>query len=108
MKLKLQEGSGGNQGNLMEVEVTSKININKSIVTLVTLVTSIISRACEGEKNICDIYKIFLSGTPLLCKIEVTKVNEVTRHLMIAVFWLPLLCKSYLWLPLLFGLEAST
>ena len=106
MKLKLQGGSRGNQGNLMGIEVTSKININKSIVTLVTLVTSIISRACEGAKNI-SIHVIALSDTPLLCKIEVTKVTEVTRHLMIAVFWLPLLCKSYLWLPLSFCLEAS-
>jgi hypothetical protein len=87
----------------MGIEVTSKININKSIVTLVT---SIISRACEGAKNI-SIHVIALSDTPLLCKIEVTKVTEVTRHLMIAVFWLPLLCKSYLWLPLPFSLEVS-
>ena len=107
MKLKLQGGSRGNQGNLMGVEVTSKININKSIVTLVTLVTSIIHRACRGEKTLCNIYKIFLSGIPLLCKIEVTEVTGVTRHLVIAVFWLPLLCKSYLWLPLPFNLEAS-
>jgi hypothetical protein len=87
----------------MGIEVTSKININKSIVTLVT---SIISRACEGAKNI-SIHVIALSDTPLLCKIEVTKVTEVTRHLMIAIFWLPLLCKSYLWLPLPFSLEVS-
>ena len=106
MKLNLQGGSKGNQGNLMGVEVTSKININKSIVTLVTLVTSIISRACEGAKN-TSVRVISLSDIPLLCKIEVTEVTEVTRHLMIAVFWLPLLCKSYLWLPLLFCLEAS-
>ena len=105
MKLKLQGGSRGNQGNLMWVEVTSKININKSIVTLVTLVTSIISRACAGAKNIGIV--ISLSELPTLCKIEVTKVTEVTRRLMIAVFWLPLLCKSYLWLPLPFSLEAS-
>ena len=106
MKLKLQGGSRGNQGNLMGVEVTSKININKSIVTLVTLVTSIISRACEGAKNI-SVNILSLSGSPTLCKIEVTEVTEVTRHLLIAVFWLPLLCKSYLRLPLPLNLEAS-
>ncbi len=104
MKLKLQRGSRGNRGNLMRVEVTSKININKSIVTLVTLVTSIISRARAREKGP---YKIFCKNTSTSCKIEVTEVTEVTRHLMIAVFRLPLLCKSYLWLPLPFSLEAS-
>ena len=98
MKLKLQRGCRGNQGNLMGVEVTSKININKSIVTSVTLVTSTILRACKGEN--CVIHKIISPGSRLLCKNEVTEVTEVTRHLMIAVFWLPLLCKSYLWLPL--------
>ena len=106
MKLKLSGGKWRVPRVPLRVEGTSKININKSIVTLVTLVTSIISRACEGAKNI-SIQGIALSDTPLLCKIEVTKVTEVTRHLMIAVFWLPLLCKSYLWLPLPFCLEAS-
>ena len=106
MKLRLLKGSKREPREPLREVGTSKININQSMVPLVPLVPSILPRACEGAKNI-SIHVIALSDTSLLCKIEVTKVTEVTRHLMIAVFWLPLLCKSYLWLPLPFSLEAS-
>ena len=98
MKLKLQRGSRGNRGNLKGEEVTSKININKAIVTSVTLVTSIISLACRGE-IFSHIEQIFSIRLPPLCKIEVTEVTEVTRGLKITIFRLPLQIKvtsSYL------------
>ena len=100
MKLKLQRGCRGNRGNRKGVEVTSKININKAIVTSVTLVTSIISLACRGE-IFSHIKQIFSIRLPPLCKIEVTKVTEVTRELQIAIFRLPLhrkVTSSYLFL----------
>lgn len=104
MRLRLQRGRRGNRGNLIGVEVTSKINIYQSIVTSVTLVTSIISRACM--KEISCIHKIILLGLPPLCKIEVTEVTEVTGGRQITVFRLPLPFQSYLWLPLPPSLEA--
>jgi len=79
----LEEGRG-NRGNLKGVEVTYKININQSIVTLVTLVTSIFSRACEGGE-----YRYISSPLlelDLLCKNEVTEVTEVTWPSTDAVF----------------------
>ena len=76
----------------LKEEGTSKININISMVPLVPLVPSIISRACEGRKNI-DVHEIFLSGTPPLCKIEGTKGTKGTRGLQILVFRFPLLGK---------------
>lgn len=100
MKLKLQRGGRGNRGNLTGIEVTSKININKAIVTSVTSVTSIIFLACRGE-IFSHIDQIFSIGLPTLCKIEVTKVTEVTSGLEIAIFRLPLQRKvtsSYLFL----------
>ena len=99
MKLNLQGGSRGNQGNLMGVEVTSKININKSIVPLVPSVPSIISRACEGRKNI-DVHEIFLSGLPPLCKNEGTEGTKGTGALQITVFRYPLPGKGTLRYPL--------
>ena len=68
-----------------------KININISMVPLVPLVPSIIPRACRGEKKLCDIYEIFLSGIPLLCKIEGTEGTKGTRALQILVFRFPLI-----------------
>lgn len=99
MKLKLLGGSGGNRGNQSRLEVTYKTNIYNSKVTLVTLVTSILPRACERTKK----YRInnSLQKSLSLCKLEVTEVTEVTRCLQLSIFQLPLLFKSYLWLPLL-------
>jgi hypothetical protein len=102
MTLRLLVGSRGNRGNQRWIEVTSKINIYNFKVTLVTLVTSILPRACEKTKK----YRIKFSSqkSPILSKNEVT---EVTRPLTILNFWLPLPPISYLWLPLLSVLEAS-
>ena len=104
MKLKLQGGSRGNQGNLMGIEVTSKININKSIVPSVPSVPSIISRACERAKNI-GIHVISPSGSATLCKNEGT---EGTKALQLAVFRYPPPGKGTLRYPLPFILEASS
>ena len=100
MKLKLGGGHGGNRGNLIEIEVTSKINIYQSIVTSGTSVTSIIPRACRGKK--CNIH-VFLSCLPTLCKLEVTEVTQVTWSLLILFFRLPLQRKVTSKLPLLSG-----
>jgi len=99
MKLKLLGGSEGNRGNQSRVEVTYKTNIYNSKVTLVTLVTSILPRACERTKKYR--IKFSLQKSLSLCKLEVTEVTEVTRLLQLSIFQLPLLFKSYLWLPLL-------
>ena len=99
MKLRLLRGRQRVPRVPLRVEGTSKININKSIVTLVTLVTSIISRACEGRKNI-GIYEIFLSGLPPLCKNEGTKGTKGTGALQISVFRYPLPGKGTLRYPL--------
>ena len=93
MKLNSLRGEQREPREPLREEGTSKININISIVPLVPLVPSIISRACRGEKNFCDIYKIFLSETSLLCKIEGTKGTKGTRGLQILVFRFPLLGK---------------
>ena len=83
----------------LRVEGTSKININKSIVPLVPSVPSIISRACEGRKNI-DVHEIFLSGLPPLCKNEGTEGTKGTGALQILVFRYPLPGKGTLRYPL--------
>jgi len=90
MKLNSLRGEQREPREPLREEGTSKININISMVPLVPLVPSIIPRACRGEKTFCDIYKIFLSGTPLLCKIGGTKGTEGTRALQILVLWFPL------------------
>lgn len=92
MKLNSLRGEQREPREPLREEGTSKININISIVPLVPLVPSIISRACEGRKNI-DVHEIFLSGTPPLCKIEGTKGTKGTRGLQILVFRFPLLGK---------------
>lgn len=91
MKLRLLRGEKREPREPLMEEGTSKININISIVPLVPLVPSIIPRACRREKNICGIYKIILSGTPPLCKIEGTKGTKGTRALQILVFRFPLI-----------------
>ena len=106
MKLELQGGSRGNRGNLMGIEVTSKININKSIVPSVPSVPFIISRACGRAKTI-GIHVISLSGSPTLCKNEGTEGTEGTKALQISVFRYPLSGKGTLRYPLPFILEGS-
>jgi hypothetical protein len=103
MKLRLSRGKWRVPRVPLMVEGTSKININKSIVPSVPLVPSIISRACEGAKNI-SVNILPLSGSPTLCKNEGT---EGTRALQISVFRYPLPGKGTHRYPLPFNLEAS-
>ena len=98
MKLKLLGGSRGNRGNQSRLEVTYKTNIYNSKVTLVTLVTSILPRACERTKQYR--IKLYLYRSLPLCILEVTEVTEVTKLLQLSIFQLPLLFKCYLWLTL--------
>lgn len=99
MKLKnQQQESRGNQGNQIWVEVTSQINIYNLKVTLVTSVTSIFFSTCERARNIGTIYS-HLSKLLRVWKNEVTEVTEVTKPLLLMVFWLPLSHKSYLCYP---------
>lgn len=90
----LEEGRG-NRGNLEGVEVTHNINIYRLKVTLVTLVTSIFSRACRKVKHVYA-SRIHVR-IPLLCKNEVTEVTEVTWLLLISVFRLPLFKVEVTW-----------
>jgi len=106
MKLRLSRGKWRVPRVPLRVEGTSKININKSIVPSVPLVPSIISRACEGAKNI-SVNILSLSGSPTLCKNEGTEGTKGTGALQIAVFRYPLPGKGTHRYPLPFNLEAS-
>ena len=76
MKLNSLRGEQREPREPLREEGTFKININISIVPLVPLVPSIISRACEGRKNI-DVHEIFLSDYLPYVKMRVPRVPRV-------------------------------
>ncbi|MEI2762016.1 hypothetical protein [Methanothrix soehngenii] len=98
MRLKLFEGLKRELREPIGEKGTSKININKFIVTLVTLVTSIIFLARMGKITRYSTQIICEYILPL-CKIEGTEGTEGTRGLQMPVLRLPLHVKGSLRFP---------